>query len=110
VRPDIGALAAWNITTRSASVVIAVIDTGVDYKRVDLAANMWVNPTECNNSGLDNDGNGYVNDCHGVNAITHSGDPMQGSPRMFLTLELGVLGRGRSRVVRRFARRPSESG
>jgi len=76
VRRDIGALAARNITTCSASVVIAVIDTGVDYKRVDLAANMWVNPTERNNSGLDNDGNGYVNDCHGVNAITHSGDPM----------------------------------
>src|SRR5882762_5955868 len=75
-RPDIGALAAWTITTGSANVVIAVIDTDVDYNHVDLAANMWVNPTECNNNGLDNDGDGYVNDCHGINAITHTGDPM----------------------------------
>ena len=63
------------------SVTIAVIDTGVDYNHEDLKANMWTNPNEIPNNGIDDDGDGYVDDVYGANTLDQAqgadaGDPM----------------------------------
>tara|TARA_Y100000768_G_C23991331_1_gene693645 strand:- start:10516 stop:12195 length:1680 start_codon:yes stop_codon:yes gene_type:complete len=77
---DVNALAAWNITKGDRSIKIAVIDTGVDYNHEDLRDNMWVNTAEANGKpGVDDDGNGYVDDIHGYDFANNDGDPMDGN-------------------------------
>ena len=76
VDADIDAPEAWDATVGRGNTIVAVIDTGVDYSHPDLQANMWVNADEIPADGLDNDGNGLVDDVHGYDFANHDGDPM----------------------------------
>jgi subtilisin family serine protease len=67
---------AWDITTGDPSIVIADTDTGADYNHVDLAANVWVNQGEICGNGIDDDNNGYIDDCVGWNFFDDNNDPM----------------------------------
>ncbi len=76
VDADINAPEMWQTTSGDKNVVIAVVDTGVDYGHRDVMKNMWVNPGEIPANGIDDDANGVVDDVHGYNALDHTGDPM----------------------------------
>ncbi len=73
---DIKFLSAWSLARPSTNqVVIAVIDTGVDYHHPDLAPNMWTNSGEIPNNGVDEDGNGFVDDQYGFDFADGIADP-----------------------------------
>jgi hypothetical protein len=76
---QISAPAAWNITTGSNGLIVAVIDTGMDMDHPDLLGNLWSNTDEIPNDGLDNDGNGYVDDVNGWDFGDDDKDPEDGN-------------------------------
>ncbi len=72
---DVNLFEAWKVTTGRPEVLVAIIDGGVDYRHEDLAQNMFVNEAELNGTpGVDDDGNGYVDDIYGYNFCTMSAD------------------------------------
>jgi len=72
---DIDAYEAWDITTGDTTVIVGIIDSGIDYDHPDLAANIWKNPGEIPNNNIDDDGNGYVDDIYGWDWAYNDNDP-----------------------------------
>ncbi|USN51819.1 MAG: S8 family serine peptidase [Myxococcales bacterium] len=72
---DINAPEMWEQITGDKDIVIAVIDTGVNYEHPDLKNNIWTNPGEIPGNGIDDDGNGVIDDVHGFNAVAAEQDP-----------------------------------
>ena len=76
---DISAQDAWDIQTGSRDIIVGVIDTGIDDRHSDLAANMWRNPGESGDgkesNGVDDDGNGYVDDYRGWDFVNNDNNP-----------------------------------
>jgi subtilisin family serine protease len=73
---DIDAPEAWDLQTDASSVVVAVIDTGSQWNHPDLSDNIWTNPGEIPGNGIDDDGNGYIDDVHGYDWVNGDGNPM----------------------------------
>lgn len=72
----ISAPGAWDLATGDSTVVVADIDTGLDYTHEDLMANVWTNPGEIPNNGIDDDNNGFVDDYYGYDFRYNDPDPM----------------------------------
>ncbi|OIO52588.1 hypothetical protein COY93_03700 [Candidatus Uhrbacteria bacterium CG_4_10_14_0_8_um_filter_58_22] len=84
---QINAPAAWDYSLGMETIPIAVIDSGVDVDHPDLKDNIWLNTDETAHDGIDNDGNGYIDDLYGWDFIGHDNDP-----RPDLDGEYSVLG------------------
>ena len=105
---DIEALAAWEITTGSPEVIVAVTDTGIDIQHPDLAANIYRNPDEIAANGVDDDRNGYIDDINGfdvadndnsVNDIVGHGTQMAGIIAAVMNNGVGMSGACQSKLL-----------
>ena len=107
-KSDIKALEAWEITTGSPDVLVAVTDTGFDTTHPDLAPNLYTNAGEVADNNRDDDGNGYVDDVHGYNVVdknsdisdvTGHGSEMSGIISAKLGNGIGISGVSQSRIL-----------
>jgi subtilisin family serine protease len=76
----VGAPEAWVSGGGGGEAIVGVIDSGVDYTHEDLVDQMWVNPGEVPNNHIDDDGNGYVDDIHGIDCASNDTRPSDTDP------------------------------
>ena len=91
VGADADVYAAWQLCTGNPDVIVAVVDQGVKYDHEDLSANMWVNKGEIPDNGIDDDGNGYIDDVHGFNFTDNKGKLTFSSENMHGTHVAGTI-------------------
>jgi subtilisin family serine protease len=75
-KANIDAIKAWNITKGNKNIIIAVIDTGVDYNHKDLINNIWINTNEIPGNGIDDDDNGFIDDYRGWDFSNYTNNPL----------------------------------
>jgi subtilisin family serine protease len=80
---QIGVQSAWGVTKGTPEIIVGVIDTGVDYTHEDLIDNMWRNPREIPNNGIDDDNNGYIDDIVGWDFAGNDNKPYDLTASMF---------------------------
>lgn len=71
----IQATGAWNFSTGSTAIKIAIVDNAVNWQHEDLVGNAWTNPGEIAGNGIDDDGNGYIDDMHGYDVSDRDNNP-----------------------------------
>ncbi|MBI3019265.1 MAG: S8 family serine peptidase, partial [Deltaproteobacteria bacterium] len=97
---DIDALEAWETTQGDKNVLVAVIDTGIDYTQEDLAANMWTNSGEIPDNKIDDDNNGFIDDIHGWDFANSDNDPMDDhSHGTHVSGTIGAIGNNEKGVI-----------
>jgi subtilisin family serine protease len=90
---DVDAPEGWEVTTNGdAGIVVAVIDEGVDHNHRDLAGNIWTNPNDPTKDGIDNDGNGKIDDVHGWDFHNNDSSTYDGSGDDHGTHVAGTIG------------------